>query len=65
MSATSRPPEHVHLRGYGFVRVTRIVPTDGDMDDAQHWATSDLAMTESTRRRYATMAGRSSSTTGS
>jgi putative transposase len=46
----------VHLRGYGFVRVTRIVPKDGDTEDAQHWATSDEAMPESTRRRYANMA---------
>lgn len=46
----------VHLRGYGFVRVTRIVPTDGDTDDAQHWATGDLEMSESTRRMYASMA---------
>jgi hypothetical protein len=46
----------VHLRGYGFVQVTRIVPTDGDTDDAQHWATGDLEMSESTRRRYASMA---------
>jgi putative transposase len=46
----------VHLRGYGFVQVTRIVPTDGDTDDAQHWATGDLEMSESTRRMYASMA---------
>lgn len=46
----------VHLRGYGFVQVFRIVPTDGDTEDAQHWATNDEAMSESTRRRYATMA---------
>jgi putative transposase len=46
----------VHLRGYGFVQVTRIVPTDGDTDDAQHWATSDLEMSESTRRMYASIA---------
>lgn len=46
----------VHLRGYGFVQVTRIVPTDGDTEDAQHWATSDLEMSESTRRMYASIA---------
>ena len=46
----------VHLRGYGFIQVFRIVPTNGDTEDAQHWATGDEAMPESTRRTYASMA---------
>ena len=36
----------VHLKGFGFVEVFRIVAPDGD---TEHWATSDLRMTEITR----------------
>lgn len=36
----------VHLEGYGFIRVFRIVSKDGDTD---HWATNDLTMNELTR----------------
>ena len=45
----------VHLKGYGFVRGFRTVAPDGDAepDDAEprteHWAASDLEMTETTR----------------
>lgn len=46
----------MHLRGYGFVRIFRIVPTTGDTEDAQYWATSDEHMSESTRSTYATFA---------
>ena len=46
----------VHLRGYGFVRVFRIAPTNGDADDVEHWASSDEQMSESARRTYATFA---------
>jgi hypothetical protein len=46
----------VHLRGYGFVRVFRIVPTNGDTADAEHWASSDEQLRESTRQTYATFA---------
>lgn len=43
----------VHLRGYGFVRVFRIVPTNGNTEDVEHWATGDEQMSESTRSTYA------------
>ena len=46
----------VHLRGYGFVRVFRIVLREGDTEDAQYWATSDVTMPEETRREYAHLA---------
>jgi putative transposase len=40
----------VHLQGYGFVRVFRIVSPDGD---TEHWATNDLALAEGRRLQYA------------
>lgn len=40
----------VHLRGYGFIRVFRLVDPHGH---AQHWATSQLELTEDTRRSQA------------
>ena len=43
----------VHLQGYGFVVVFRIVSTDGD---TEYWATSDLGMGEMTRQKYAELA---------
>jgi putative transposase len=43
----------VHLEAYGWVRVFRLVATDGD---TEHWATSDTAMDEGTRRKYAEFA---------
>jgi putative transposase len=46
----------VHLRGYGFVRVFRIVLREGDTEDAQYWATGDTTMSEETRREYAHLA---------
>jgi hypothetical protein len=46
----------VHLRGYGFIHVFRIVPTNGNTDDVEHWATSDERMSASTREVYAKMA---------
>lgn len=46
----------VHLRGYGFVRVFRIAPREGDTEDVQHWATGDETMPEATRRMYAHLA---------
>jgi putative transposase len=36
----------VHLREYGFIKVFRIVPMDGD---TQYWATDVLDMDETTR----------------
>jgi putative transposase len=36
----------VHLKGFGFVQVFRIVAPNGD---TQHWATSDLSLTEPQR----------------
>jgi putative transposase len=40
----------VHLQGYGFVRVFRLVSPDGD---TEHWATGDEAMDELARLKYA------------
>lgn len=40
----------VWLKGYGPVKVYKIVAPDGDI---AYWATSDLAMTDLTRRQYA------------
>lgn len=40
----------VHLKGYGFILVFKIVATDGDID---YWATNDLTMRELTRLRFA------------
>jgi len=37
----------VHLKGYGMIRVFRIVATDGDTD---YWATDDLDMDEASRK---------------
>lgn len=47
------PPEGriVHLRAYGMVKV--FVHVSEDMDDVQFWATSDLTMTEATRKQIA------------
>jgi putative transposase len=36
----------VHLKGYGMVKVFRIVTVDGD---TEHWATSNLTMESTTR----------------
>jgi hypothetical protein len=36
------PGRQVHLRGYGFVKVFRIVSQDGDVE---YWATNELTMT--------------------
>ncbi len=41
----------VHLKGFGFVRVFRRVDPHGN---AEHWATSDLSMTEQERQRLVT-----------
>jgi putative transposase len=43
----------VHLEAYGPIRVFRVVATDGD---TQYWATSDEAMQELERLKYAEMA---------
>jgi putative transposase len=40
---------HVHLQGYGFIQVFRLVAPDGD---TEHWATSDPALDEWHRLRY-------------
>jgi putative transposase len=37
----------VHLREYGFIKVFRLVPTEGD---TQYWATDVLDMDETTRK---------------
>jgi hypothetical protein len=43
------PPEGrgVHLKGYGMIRVFRVVAQDGD---TEYWATDDLSMDEPTRK---------------
>ena len=43
----------VHLKGYGMVKAFRIVT---DFDEADHWATDDLTMTEATRKELARQA---------
>ncbi len=43
----------VHLQGYGFVLVFLIVHPDGDRE---YWATSDLALPDLQRRKYAELA---------
>jgi putative transposase len=45
------PPggRRVHLKGYGFILVFRIVALNADTQQAEHWATSDLSMMEITR----------------
>lgn len=40
----------VHLKGYGFIRVFKIVAPDGDID---YWATNDLKMGELQRLQWA------------
>ena len=40
----------VHLKGYGFVKVLKIVAPDGDID---YWATNDLGMGELQRLQFA------------
>jgi putative transposase len=40
----------VHLKGYGMVKVFRIVT---DFDEADHWVTDDLSMTEPKRQELA------------
>src|SRR5207244_7546463 len=47
------PPEGlvVHLRGYGMVKVFAIVSED--MEEVAFWATSDLNMSEATRKQVA------------
>lgn len=40
----------VHLHGYGFILVFRIVPPDGG---TEHWATGDAAMGDLARLKYA------------
>lgn len=44
----------VYLRGYGLVRV--FVTLDANQEHPQFWATSDLAMTETERKRVASEA---------
>jgi putative transposase len=48
--AISAAGTRVHLQGYGFVLVFRIVAPDGD---TEHWAASDLRLGELTRLKYA------------
>lgn len=43
----------VHLQGYGFVVVFRIVSSDGD---TEYWATSDLGMDDGQRQKWSELA---------
>ena len=43
----------VHLQGYGWIVVFRLVSTDGD---TEYWATSDLGMGDGHRQKYAELA---------
>ena len=43
----------VHLQGYGWIVVFRLVSTDGD---TEYWATSDLGMGELGRQKYSELA---------
>jgi hypothetical protein len=47
--AIAETGSRVHLQGYGFIRVFRIVAPDGD---TEHWATNDLQLDELDRLRY-------------
>ena len=40
----------VHLKGYGFVKIFKIVPPDGDIE---YWASNDLSMNSLRRVQYA------------
>jgi hypothetical protein len=40
----------VHLKGYGFIQVFKIVAPDGDID---YWATNDLQMMPLKRQQWA------------
>lgn len=44
----------VHLKGYGFIRVFKMVAPDGDID---YWATNDLQMTPLKRQQWAEFEG--------
>lgn len=46
----SESGNHVHLKGYGFIRVFGIVGKNGD---TEYWATNDLGMDELRRIRFA------------
>lgn len=48
--ALSAAGTRVHLKGYGFILVFKIVATDGDIE---YWATNDLALSELQRLRFA------------
>ncbi len=52
------PPEgmQVHLQGYGLIRVFRIVPRNGNTEDVEYWATSELQMSVPVRTSYAALA---------
>lgn len=49
-AAISESGTHVHLKGYGFIKVFRIVAKNGDIE---HWATDDLDMDELRRLKLA------------
>lgn len=47
--AIADPGTVVHLKGYGFIRVFKIVAPDGDID---YWATNDLTMSKEQRQQW-------------
>jgi putative transposase len=40
----------VHLMGYGFILVFRLATCHGGTEQVEHWATSDLSLTETQRQ---------------
>ncbi len=44
----------IHLKGYGLIKVFKLVATDGDIE---YWATNDLKINDLTRLKFAELAG--------
>jgi hypothetical protein len=60
LSSLEVPPEGrtVHLKGYGFIRVFKVVRTvapNGDAEDSEYWATDDLSMSGTDRQELETL----------
>jgi hypothetical protein len=47
---TPQSGRSVHLKGYGMIKVFKIVRTDADIE---YWASSDLDMSDFMRLKYA------------
>lgn len=46
----------VHLQGYGLIRLFRIVPKNGNTEEVEYWASSQVQMSETEREHYAALA---------